>query len=76
MGLSGNEDGGSLPPKAVRRTAEGVARLMADRLEDPRIEINAALLPLLAPLTRSVAPRTYNRAMRHNNSTTGPGRAT
>ena len=27
MGLSGNEDGGSLPPRLVRRTADGVAAL-------------------------------------------------
>ena len=32
MGLSGNEDGGSLPPKLVRRTAEGVATLVAERM--------------------------------------------
>jgi short-subunit dehydrogenase len=71
MGLSGNEDGGSLPPKLVRRTAEGVAELVADRMGGPRIEINAALLPLLAPITRSVAPISYQRAMRKL-ATTGP----
>ena len=28
MGLSGNEDGGTLPPKMVRRTAQQVATLV------------------------------------------------
>ena len=64
MGLSGNEDGGSLPPKMVRRTAEQVARLTADRLGGPRVDINAARLPLLAPIARTVAPVSYQKAMR------------
>jgi short-subunit dehydrogenase len=64
MGLSGNEDGGSLPPKAVRRTAEQVAMLVADRIGDERLDINAARLPLLAPIARTLAPRSYQKAMR------------
>ena len=56
MGLPGNDDPGSLPPKMVRRTADGVAALVAERMGDPRIEINAAWLPLLAPIMRSIAP--------------------
>ncbi len=64
MGLSGNEDGGSLPPKMVRRTVEQVARLTADRLGGPRVDINAARLPLLAPIARTVAPVSYQKAMR------------
>ena len=64
MGLSGNEDGGSLPPKAVRRTAEQVAALVADRIGDARLDINAARLPLLAPIARTLAPRSYQKAMR------------
>lgn len=70
MGLSGNEDGGSLPPKAVRRTAEGVANLTADRMGGTRIDINAARLPLLAPIARTIAPRAYQMSMRRM-STTG-----
>jgi NAD(P)-dependent dehydrogenase (short-subunit alcohol dehydrogenase family) len=72
MGLSGNEDGGSLPPKAVRRTAEGVAELTADRMGGTRIDINAARLPLLAPIARTIAPRAYQASMRRM-QTTGPG---
>jgi NAD(P)-dependent dehydrogenase (short-subunit alcohol dehydrogenase family) len=64
MGLSGNEDGGSLPPRVVRRTPEGVAALVADRMGGPRIDINAALLPLLAPMARTLAPLAYQKAMR------------
>ncbi len=72
MGLSGNEDGGSLPPKAVRRTAQQVATLTADRMGGPRTDINAARLPLLAPIARTVAPVAYQRAMRRM-ATTGSG---
>jgi short-subunit dehydrogenase len=64
MGLSGNEDGGSLPPKAVRRTEEQIAELVLARIGDPRFEMNAAALPLLAPISRTIAPRTYQRTMR------------
>ncbi len=64
MGLSGNEDGGSLPPRMVRRTADRVAALVADRMGGPRIDINAAWLPLLAPMARTLAPVSYQKAMR------------
>ncbi len=64
MGLSGHEEGGSLPPKAVRRTAEQVSELLLERMGRERIEINAALLPLLAPIGRTIAPVPYQRAMR------------
>ena len=64
MGLSGNEDGGKLPPRWVRRTAEQVANLTADRMGGPHIDINAARLPLLAPIARILAPLSYQRAMR------------
>ncbi len=70
MGLSGNEDGGSMPPKMVRRTADGVAGLLADRMGGPRMDINAAALPLLAPIARTLFPVAYQRAMRRM-ATTG-----
>jgi short-subunit dehydrogenase len=69
MGLSGNEDGGSLPPRMVRRTVDGVAALVADRMGNPKIDINAALLPLFAPIARTVAPVTYQKAMRRLGTT-------
>ncbi len=64
MGLSGSENGGSLPPKMVRRTAAQVATLTADRMGGPRLDINAARLPLVAPIARTLAPRAYQNAMR------------
>lgn len=64
MGLSGPERGGSLPPKMVRRTADGVATLLADRMGGPRTDINAAILPLLAPIARIIAPVSYQKSMR------------
>jgi|GEM_PF-529367 NAD(P)-dependent dehydrogenase (short-subunit alcohol dehydrogenase family) len=64
MGLSGDEDGGSLPPRMVRRTADGVAALVADRMGGPRTDINAARLPLVAPIARTLFPITYQKAMR------------
>jgi NAD(P)-dependent dehydrogenase (short-subunit alcohol dehydrogenase family) len=71
MGLSGNEDGGTLPPKMVRRTAQQVATLVADRIGDPHVDINAARLPLVAPIARTLAPLSYQKAMRRM-ATTGP----
>ena len=64
MGLSGSLDGGSLPPRMVRRTAAQVATLTADRMGGPHLDINAARLPLLAPMARTLAPLSYQKAMR------------
>ncbi len=64
MGMSGLEDGGTLPPKPVRRTEAQVSDLVLGRMGGPRLEINAAVLPLLAPIGRTIAPRTYQRSMR------------
>jgi NAD(P)-dependent dehydrogenase (short-subunit alcohol dehydrogenase family) len=65
MGLSGMHDGGSLPPRPVRRSESQVAAFVLDRMGGPRMEMNAAVLPLLAPMGRSLAPLSYQRAMRH-----------
>ncbi len=64
MGMSGQEDGGNLPPKAVRRTEEQVSALVRSRMGGKRVEINAAALPLLAPIGRTIAPVSYQRAIR------------
>jgi len=69
MGLSGNEDGDPLPPRMVRRTEAGVAALLADRMGGERIDINAARLPLLAPIARTFAPIAYQKAMRRFTAT-------
>ncbi len=65
MGMSGVDDGGSLPPKAVRRSESEVSALVLSRMGEARMEINAAVLPLLAPIGRSIAPISYQKAMRH-----------
>ena len=62
MGLKAVEEGGlRRPPRAVRRSDEQVASLVLNRMKDPRLEINAAALPLIAPILRTVAPLTYQR---------------
>jgi len=62
MGRRAVEEGGMRnPPRAVRRSEAQVSSLTIRRLYDPRLEINAARLPLLAPVIRSVAPRLYQR---------------
>ena len=65
MGMSGTEDGGSLPPKLVRRSESDISDLVLGRMGGPRLEINAAALPLMAPIGRTVAPLSYQKAMRH-----------
>jgi len=65
MGMSGLDDGGSLPPRPVRRTESQVSELVLRRMGGPRMEINASALPMLAPIGRSIAPISYQRAMRH-----------
>ena len=74
MGLSGHEDGGALPPRMVRRTEQQVATLVADRLGGPHVDINAARLPLLAPIARTIAPLSYQKAMRKMATTSQPQR--
>ncbi len=64
MGMSGVDDGGSLPPKLVRRTEAKVSALVLNRMGGARMEINAAVLPMLAPIGRSIAPVSYQKAMR------------
>jgi len=38
--------------------------LLLERMGGERMEINAAWLPLLAPIGRTLAPRAYQRGMR------------
>jgi short-subunit dehydrogenase len=64
MGMAGVDDGGSLPPRLVRRTESQVSELVLARMGGPRMEINASSLPMLAPIGRTIAPISYQRAMR------------
>ena len=62
MGLRAVESGGlAMPPRPARRTEEQVSSLVLRRLGSDRVEINAAPLPLIAPVFRTIAPRTYHR---------------
>lgn len=64
MGMSGIGERMPMPPKPVRRTEEQVSALVLARLGGRRMEINAAVLPLLAPIGRTIAPLSYQRSMR------------
>ena len=64
MGMEGIDSDDALPPKPVRRTEEQVSRLVLSRMGGARMEINAAVLPLLAPIGRTIAPRAYQRGIR------------
>jgi len=48
-----------LPPKAVRRTAEQVSKLLLDKMGGPVIAINASKLPMVAPIARTIFERGY-----------------
>ena len=62
MGLYAVQSGGlAMPPRPARRTEEQVSRMVLRRLGGPRVEINCAALPLVAPVLRTVAPRLYHR---------------
>ena len=62
MGLAAVEDGRmQMPPKPTRRTEEQVSATVLSRLGDARVDINCMKLPLLAPMFRTVAPRSYAR---------------
>jgi 3-oxoacyl-[acyl-carrier protein] reductase len=74
MGLSGVRAGEPMPPKPVRRTEEQVSRLLLERMGGPRMEINAARLPLAAPIARTLLPRPYQQAMRRRAAVRRRGR--
>jgi short-subunit dehydrogenase len=62
MGMTSVRDGGlPMPPPPVRRTEAQVSSVVLARMFDPRFEINVAVLPLVAPMLRTLAPRTYQR---------------
>jgi hypothetical protein len=64
MGMSGISPGDPLPPKLVRRSEAQVAQIVLEALGEKKMEINAAWLPLLAPIARALMPRSYQRGMR------------
>ena len=61
MGIAGD---GPLPPKLVRRTEAQVSNMLLERIGKRRIDINAAWLPKLAVIGRTVFPGAYQQSMR------------
>ena len=61
MGTAGD---GQLPPKLVRRTEAQVSNLLLEQIGRPRIDINAAWLPKLAVIGRTVLPGAYQWSMK------------
>jgi short-subunit dehydrogenase len=59
----GNAGDGPLPPKLVRRTEAQVSNLLLEQIGRPRIDINAAWLPKLAVIGRTLLPGAYQRSM-------------
>src|SRR4051812_24116328 len=72
MGMSGIGERMPMPPKPVRRSEEQVSSLVLDRMGGSKMEINAAVLPLLAPIGRTIAPVSYQRSMRKRFSSQHP----
>jgi hypothetical protein len=68
MGMAGTEAHDRLPPKLVRRTAAQVSERVLERLGHSRIDINAAWLPLLAPIGRTLLPSAYQRGMQRQSA--------
>ena len=62
MGTAAVEKGGiPRPPRMAVRSVEQVSARMLRRMGTDAIEINAAALPLLAPLVRTLIPGLYRR---------------
>jgi len=62
MGNAAVERGGvPRPPRLAVRSVEVVSKLVLDRLGRDAVDINAAALPLLAPVFRNLAPGLYRR---------------
>ncbi len=61
MGTAGD---GPLPPRLVRRTERQVSARLLEHMGKPNIDINAAWLPKIAVVAKTVLPRTYQRSMK------------
>jgi short-subunit dehydrogenase len=61
MGTAGD---GPPPPKLVRRTEAQVSNMLLERIGRSRIDINAAWVPKLAVIGRTLLPGAYQWAMK------------
>lgn len=64
MTQTGGAEDPNLPPKAVRRTPEQVARLVVAGLGKRRLELDATLLARVAPVAKTLFPSAYRRGVR------------
>ena len=63
MGLAALERGMPMPPRPVRRSEEQISKLVLERMGSDKIELNASLLPVMAPLARALFPKAYRRSV-------------
>jgi len=63
MGLAALDRGMPMPPRFVRRSEEQISDLVLERMGGDTIELNASLLPVMAPLARALFPKTYRKSV-------------
>ena len=47
----------------MRRSEEQISDLVLERMGGDTIELNASLLPVMAPLARALFPKTYRKSV-------------
>lgn len=68
MGMAAVQRGMPLPPKPVRRTEDQIAALVLEGMGSDRIELNASVLPVMAPLARAFFPKSYRKSVTKNST--------
>ena len=63
MGNEAIDRGMPMPPRSVRRSEEGVSRLLIRRIGAGRIDIDAAPVARLAPVARALMPGAYKKGV-------------
>jgi NAD(P)-dependent dehydrogenase (short-subunit alcohol dehydrogenase family) len=63
MGLAALDRGMPMPPRPVRRSEEQISKLVLERMGGDTIELNASLLPVMAPVARALFPKTYRKSV-------------
>jgi NAD(P)-dependent dehydrogenase (short-subunit alcohol dehydrogenase family) len=73
MGLAALDRGMPMPPRFVRRSEEQISELVLERMGGDTIELNASLLPVLAPVARALFPKTYRKSVARQHEPRSPG---
>ena len=68
MGMAAVQRGMPLPPKPVRKTEDQIAELVVEGMGSDRIELNASVLPVMAPLARALFPKSYRKSVTKNST--------